>query len=236
MRFAFSIYNYMISSILLSGGQGKRMKGAIPKQYLLLQGKPLILHALEALLSFPSWSEIAIVCEEKYHPLFLPYQTKACLRFALPGKERQDSVFSGLQVLSPETEWVCIHDGARPLLLPEDLDSVISQGRSFGAATLAVPVKMTIKKTDEKKIVQKTLSRDHLWEIQTPQVLSYQTLKEGHQKALKTQCIATDDVSLAESLNQPVLIVPGSYSNLKITTEEDLLLADILLRKRNGQL
>ena len=225
----------MISAILLSGGQGKRMQGAIPKQYLPITGKPIILHALESLLSFSYWSEISIVCEDKYRYLFLPYQSKCSLRFAHPGKERQDSVFSGLQALSSETQWVCIHDGARPLLLKQDLASVISKGCSFGAAALAVPVKMTIKETDEQGIVQKTLSRNHLWEIQTPQVLSYHTLIKGHQKALKNQYITTDDVSLVESLGQPVLLVRGSYSNLKITTKEDLLFAEILLRERNGQ-
>lgn len=224
----------MISAILLSGGQGKRMKAERPKQYLSLQGKPLILHALEALLSFPSWAEIVIVCEEEYQPLFASYQSKASLHFALPGKERQYSVFSGLQALSPNTQWVCIHDGARPLLSKQDLASVISQGKSFGAAALAVPVKMTIKETDEKGIVQKTIPRSHLWEIQTPQVLAYTLLQEGHQKAIADQYVATDDVSLAEHLNHPVLLVEGSYSNLKITTEEDLLLAEILLRKRHA--
>jgi 2-C-methyl-D-erythritol 4-phosphate cytidylyltransferase len=218
----------MISAILLSGGQGKRMKREIPKQYLPLQKKPIILHALEALLSFPSWSEIVIVCEKKYQGLFTPYQNKASLLFASPGKSRQDSVFSGLQTLSSNTKWVCVHDGARPLLLKKDLEAVLLQGQSFGAAALAVPVKMTIKETDNTGLVKKTIPRSHLWEIQTPQVLAYHLLQEGHQKALKNHYTATDDVSLAEYLDHPVLLVEGSYSNLKITTEEDLELAEIL--------
>lgn len=222
----------MISAILLSGGQGKRMKASTPKQYILLQNKPLVIHSLEALLTFPDWTEIAIVCEEKYQPLFIPYQNRCSLRFALPGNERQDSVYSGLQALSSPTKWVCVHDGARPLLLEQDLKSVISHGRSFGAAALAVPMKMTIKETDSEGIVQKTIPRSHLWEVQTPQVLSYSLLQKGFQKALENHYRATDDVSLAEYVQHPVQLVQGSYSNLKITTEEDLLLAEILLRKR----
>ena len=225
----------MISAILLSGGLGKRMRAEKPKQYLPLHGKPVILHALEALLSFPFWSEIVIVCEKENQSLFDLYQNRVNLRFALPGKERQDSVLSGLNAFSSkEPTWVCIHDGARPLLLEKDLLAVIAEGKKTGAAALAVPVKMTLKEVDNSMIVKKTLDRSCLWEIQTPQVLNYTLLKQGHQKALMEHFITTDDVSLVEALGHAVHLVSGSDSNLKITTSIDLLLAEILLKRLHG--
>lgn len=224
----------MISAILLSGGVGKRMQADQPKQYLPLHGKPIILHALESLLTYPLWSEIVIVCEEKYQPLFLPYQNQIRLHFATPGKERQDSVFSGVGSLSPQTRWVCIHDGARPLLLEKDLLAVISEGKKMGAATLAVPVKATIKETDGTQRVQRTLDRSNLWEIQTPQVLTYSLLKEGYPKITAQNKIVTDDMALAEYLGLPAQLVLGSYSNIKITNSEDLLLAELLLKRIHG--
>ena len=224
----------MISAILLSGGLGKRMQTSEPKQYMPLHGKPIVLHALEALLKVSYWSEIVIVCEEQYRSLFAPYENKAQILFALPGEERQSSVFSGLCKLSASTKHVCVHDGARPLLLEKDLLAVIAEGAKSGAAALATPVKMTIKETDESLRVQRTLDRSHLVGIQTPQVVSYALLKDGHQKAVALGKVLTDDVSAIEILNHPVQLVLGSESNIKITTSEDLLLAEILLRRLYG--
>lgn len=223
----------MISAILLSGGSGKRMGTTTPKQYLKLQGKLVILHSLESLLTFSPWHEIVIVCEKKYEDLFSSY-THLPLRFALPGKERQDSVFSGLKALSSETKWVCVHDGARPLLEKKDLENVIAAGMKYKAATLASPIKMTIKEADPNLFVKKTLDRSALWNIQTPQVLCYKLFLEAHLKALSENILLTDDVSLMELLKHPVKLVPGSDANLKITTKEDLLLANLILEKRNS--
>jgi len=221
----------MISAILLSGGSGTRMGSSIPKQYLPIRGKPLILHTLDALLSFQDWGEIAVVCEESYTPLFAPYG-KYPLRFALPGKERQDSVFAGAEVLSPLTKFVSIHDGARPLLKPKDLINVIEAGKLHGAATLGIPVKATIKEVDGNLFVEKTLAKSKLFEIQTPQVISYHLLQKGRAFVEKEKKLVTDDVSLAEILGVRVKIVPGSDDNIKVTTPLDLALVELLLRKR----
>ena len=212
------------SAILLSGGQGLRMQGPTPKQYLPLQGKPIILHALEALLAFDAWQEIAIVCEQEYEPLFSPYTSRASLCFARPGKTRQDSVWQGIKALTLPCHSVCIHDGARPLLQKEELLAVLREGQSMGAAALAVPVRSTIKEVRSDRSIQKTLDRALLWEMQTPQVVHYDLLCQG----LTMQTPVTDDISLAEQLGHPSKVVLGSYSNIKITTQEDLLLAEIL--------
>lgn len=219
----------MISAILLSGGSGRRMGASSPKQYLPLGKKKIILHALEALLEYRFWKEIVIVCEDEYQELFASYQEVPIL-FASPGKERQDSVFSGLQKLSHQ-EFVCVHDGARPFVHKDNLHAVIEKGKTWGAATLASPIVMTVKEADENLFVKKTVDRSRLWNIQTPQVLRYEILKKGYTKALQEGLTITDDVGFAEALNQPVKLVPGKDTNIKITTQRDLSLAELLLLK-----
>lgn len=222
----------MTSAILLSGGSGQRMHSTCPKQYLPLLGKPIILRSLEALLSFPGLNEVIIVCEEKYQDLFSDYKTIP-IKFALPGKRRQDSVLSGFNTLSSSTKWVCIHDGARPLLKSQDLYAVIGAGMEHSAATLAVPLKMSVKEAGPDLFVKQSLDRSTLWDIQTPQVLSYPLLQKGLQKMRQENLTVTDDVSLAEALGKPVKLVQGSYSNIKITTPDDLQLAELLLKNLN---
>ncbi len=222
-----------ISAILLSGGTGSRMGKPIPKQYLTLHDKSIIIHALEALLTFPLWKEIVIVCDPSYQSLFSSYKTVPLL-FALPGKTRQDSLFSGFKSLSPLPKWVCIHDGARPLLKEKDLLNVINAGKTHGAAALAVPIKETLKESDDQLFVKKTLDRKNLWTVQTPQIITSDLLQKGQQYILEQSLSITDDVSLAELLNHPVKLVLGSESNIKITTIEDLSLAKLLLENTNG--
>ena len=218
----------MVAAILLAGASGSRMNSALPKQYLHLQNKPLILYPFETLLAEKEIDELVIVCEPSYQTLFQTHKKR--LHFALPGAERQDSVYSGMQTLSSSTHWVCIHDGARPLLSSSDLHAVILAGKQYAAATLAVKAKVKMKESDESGFVKKTIDRSKLWEIQTPQVLSYPLLKEGFQKVFQQNIQVTDDVSLAELLGHPVKLVAGSYSNIKITTPEDLAIADVLMR------
>lgn len=222
-----------ISAILLSGGKGTRMGEGIPKQYLSLCNKPVILRSLEALLTFPSWNEIVVVCEPEYQDLFSDYKTIPII-FALPGKTRQDSLFSGFDALRNPPQWICIHDGARPLLKKKELSDVITAGKTYGAATLAAPTSSTIKESDEHLFVKKTLDREKLWDIQTPQVLTSDLLQRGREYISEKNIIITDDVSLAEVLKHPVKLVPGSKSNIKLTTKEDLYLAKLLLENLHG--
>jgi 2-C-methyl-D-erythritol 4-phosphate cytidylyltransferase len=204
------------------------MGEGIPKQYLSLCNKPVILRSLEALLTFPSWNEIVVVCEPEYQDLFSDYKTIPII-FALPGKTRQDSLFSGFDALRNTPQWICIHDGARPLLKKKELSDVITAGKTYGAATLAAPTSSTIKESDEHLFVKKTLDREKLWDIQTPQVLTKDLLQRGRKYISEKNIIITDDVSLAEVLKHPVKLVPGSKSNIKLTTKEDLYLAKLLL-------
>src|SRR5579885_3214881 len=193
-----------ISVILVAGGKGLRMGTSIPKQYLPLGGKPLILHSFHLFTEIPEVREIIIVCEEEYQTLF-PQLENPRVHFAPPGVRRQDSVWNGLCCVANESELVCIHDSARPLLRLEDCRAVLEAGRSYGAAILATPVKYTIKSAKHDLFVEKTIDRSALWDIQTPQVIHTDLLRKAFAKARSQgDPVVTDDASLIELLGHPV--------------------------------
>ncbi|MBS0619882.1 MAG: 2-C-methyl-D-erythritol 4-phosphate cytidylyltransferase [Verrucomicrobia bacterium] len=195
------------------------MQSSLPKQYLDLRGRPLALHSFETLKNSPLITDLIVICEEAYRSLF------PGARFASPGERRQDSVFNGLQLVT--TEFVCIHDSARPFLHPDDLESVLLAAKEGGAATLALPVQNTIKESDSKGFIQKNVPREKLWEMQTPQVCRTDLLKAGY--ALSEGELVTDDNSLVQLTGHPIRLVKGRSTNFKVTTPEDLLLAHALL-------
>jgi len=214
----------MVSAILLAGGTGSRMQMAKPKQLIELFGKPLLQHSLELFISMQEIKEIIVVLAAPYRAPFSHFDCK----FAIPGARRQDSVANGFAQIADNAECVIVHDAARPLICKEQVLQLIDEGKKSGAATLAVPVKATIKQTDPEQLVTQTLDRSCLWEIQTPQFLKKELLQQGLAHAEKKELTVTDDVSLAENLGHPVKLVMGAYNNLKITTKEDLPLAEAL--------
>ena len=135
-------------------------------------------------------------------------------------------MFNGFKKTAPESEWIGIHDSARPFITSEMARSVIAAAREKGAAALGMPIKFTVKECDAEGWVRNTPSRDALWEIQTPQVIRRDLLQKGFDRADQLKVTVTDDVSLVELLSQPVRIVKGSYNNIKITTPEDFLAAE----------
>ncbi len=221
-----------ISVILLAGGKGMRMGNSTPKQFLSLYGKPLVLHSFFLFAKFPGIREIIVICEEQYRSLFPTMQSPA-IHFADPGVRRQDSVWNGFSKVARESQLICIHDCARPFLSMDDCRAVIEEGWKHGAAVLATPVKNTIKASTEDGFVENTLNRSFLWDIQTPQVIIPEWLREGFKRAKELDdCTVTDDVSLVELLGYPVKLVKGSDSNFKITTPTDLSLAESLCVSR----
>ncbi|CAH8355309.1 unnamed protein product [Eruca vesicaria subsp. sativa] len=220
-----------VSVILLAGGQGKRMKMTIPKQYIPLLGQPIALYSFFTFSRMPEVKEIVVVCDPFFRDIFEEYEESidVDLKFALPGKERQDSVHSGLQEVDVNAELVCIHDSARPLVETEDVEKVLKDGYAVGAAVLGVPAKATIKEVNSDSLVVKTLDRKTLWEMQTPQVIKPELLKRGFDLVKREGLEVTDDVSIVEYLKHPVYVTQGSYTNIKVTTPDDLLLAERIL-------
>nr|CRI42697.1 2-C-methyl-D-erythritol 4-phosphate cytidylyltransferase [Chlamydia pneumoniae] len=207
------------SLILLSGGQGTRFGSKIPKQYLPLNGTPLVLHSLKILSSLPQIAEVIVVCDPSYQETFQEYPVS----FAIPGERRQDSVFSGLQQVS--YPWVIIHDGARPFIYPDEIHDLLETAEKIGAAALASPIPYTIKQRNPVR----TLDRDNLAIIHTPQCIKTEILREGLALAKEKQLTLVDDIEAAEIIGKPSQLVFNKHPQIKISYPEDLTIAQALL-------
>ncbi|RQD72817.1 MAG: 2-C-methyl-D-erythritol 4-phosphate cytidylyltransferase [Candidatus Syntrophonatronum acetioxidans] len=205
----------------------------INKQYLNLAGKPLLAHTLSRLFQYPFRELIIVVApgEEDYcrEEVLIPYGFMDRARIVSGGKERQDSVYNALKILSAETEVVVVHDGARPLVSREIIANTVNSAYRYGAAIAAVPVKDTIKKVNREGFVVDTPPRETLWLVQTPQAFLFPLILEAYQKAGESGFKGTDDASLLEKEGRPVKIVKGSYNNIKVTTSDDLCVAEAFL-------
>lgn len=217
-------------AILLAGGIGTRMQTATPKQYIQLKEKPIALYSFELFMAMPEISEIVVVCDPQRRSLFSADGSKN-VAFASPGPRRQDSVYNGLQALGRDIGIVCVHDSVRPMIDAAMVRRVLQAAETHGAATAGMPIKFTVKQTNEQGFVLHTPDRSAIWEIQTPQAIKRSLIAKGFETALEQGLTVTDDVSLAELLGHPVKIVEGSNSNVKITTPEDLVLVDRLLER-----
>jgi len=223
--------------IIVAAGKGKRMGADINKVYLQLGDKPIIVHTLESFCRTSKIDGIVVVLSAEDRGYFereiiATYSFPKPILLAEGGKERQISVYNGLMALPADTDIVVIHDGARPFITPEMIERTIIEAQKNGAAVMAMPVKDTIKEVKSDFWVSSTLNRDILWLAQTPQTFSYPLIVQAHEKANEQGIIATDDSALVERLGMPVKIVLGSYENIKITTWEDMLLAERILSVR----
>ncbi len=219
-----------VTVVLLAGGTGARMNASIPKQYLQIQSKPIARYSFDVFLNIPEVAEIIVVCDPSYRQYFHGDRAKPAIHFALPGERRQDSVWNGFQCRSPGTRFVCIHDSARPMIDESIVHRVLEAARTHGAATVGMPVKFTVKESYDNRLVKHTPDRQKIWEIQTPQVIRSDLLAKGFAFAQENNLTVTDDVSLVELFGHPVKLVEGSHTNLKITTPEDLLIAECLIK------
>lgn len=223
------------AAIVPAAGSGTRMGMKTKKQFLALDGVPLLGYALKTMEAYPAVQDIVIVAcpgEEGYCRTAVVEKLGLNKVAAIVpgGKERQDSVYNGLLALSPEFDIVVVHDGVRPLFSLDILASVISAAETYGAATCAVPAKDTVKLAGEDNFVTRTLPRDCTWLVQTPQAFRYELIVEAHRRARSDNLLATDDAALVESIGGRVKIVMGSYDNIKITTPEDLNAALAIIR------
>ncbi len=226
----------MIAAIVAAAGMGIRMGNNTPKPYLLLAGKPILAHTLGVFEKIKEIREVTLVvhpeeldyCQEK---VISPYGFKKVLRLVPGGKERQDSVYNALKALKNEDdlEIVLVHDGVRPFVTPEQVRRVIQAARSHGGAVLGLPAQDTLKTVSAEGEIRQTLERRDIWQIQTPQAFQAALLWRAFVEAYSRDFYGTDEASLVEQLKQPVVVVPGSPLNLKITTPEDLALAEAIL-------
>lgn len=220
-------------AIIAAGGLGTRLKTVRPKPLVMLGGRPLFAHAVEVFERCPLIDGIILVTHE-YHILDFEdvvkhYNYRKVERVVVGGSTRCDSVYNGLREIGASTQTVVIHDGARPLLKAQVLEEAVVQCGTYDAVIAAVPVKPTIKRVDrEKGVVLETLDRRDLWEVQTPQVFKKDILLKAY--AQRGEMEPTDDAGLVERLGVPVKVIQGDYANIKITTQEDLVIAEAFLK------
>ena len=228
------------SAVVVAAGKGTRMNMDINKQYIDIDGIPLLARTLKVFEDCSLIDEVVLVvnnndmfyCKEN---VVEAYDLKKVKFLVAGGAQRQDSVYNGLCQVNNEAEIVVIHDGARPFITEEIIEECIEAAQEYGAATAAVPVKDTIKSADEDGFVKKTLERSTLWAVQTPQAFLKDIIMKAHKKAAEDGFYGTDDTVLVERMGMPVRVVMGSYNNIKITTREDLIFAEALATRRDKQ-
>jgi 2-C-methyl-D-erythritol 4-phosphate cytidylyltransferase len=222
------------TAIIVAAGSGKRFGGEKPKQFFELAGKPVVVHALQAFENCASVDEIVLVLAENEINDFRQMSAQdgfgKLKTVVVGGHTRAISVLKGLKAVSPDTEIVAVHDGARPLVTPEEITRTIEKARETGAAILVAPMTDTIKEITGDKIVG-TIERRHLRRALTPQCFQVEILRRAFEEFTDVNEIATDESFLVEKLGVAVSIVEGSPRNIKITVPEDLVLAEILLKQ-----
>ena len=228
-----------VNAIIVAAGEGKRMGPGEPKPLLLLAGKAILLHTLES-FAHSSVGKAVVVVSERERSKFersLNSAKLGRLQWALQngGVRRQDSVACGLAAVDADCEIVVVHDAVRPLVSPALIDRSVEAAAKDGAAVAGVPVADTIKVVSPGRTIEATPPRDALWAIQTPQAFRLPLLREAHRRAEKERVEATDDAMLVERLGEKVVVVDGDRRNLKITTTEDLALAEALLAQPHAQ-
>ena len=229
----------MVSVVFPAAGQGKRMGAGKNKILLSLSGKPVLLRTLELFSQLPEVEELIVVVGAKDMAL-IKKMLKGCpfapmVHLAPGGRERQQSVYNGLKLVSPRANIVLVHDAARPLVKPDIVRAVIREAEKSGAAIAAVPVKDTIKSVDAEGRVISTPDRSKLWAVQTPQGFQKKLLISAYQKAEQNGFLGTDDASLVEHSGHSVTVVRSDYENIKLTTPEDMQAAETFLGKRAAE-
>ncbi|MDA8140463.1 MAG: 2-C-methyl-D-erythritol 4-phosphate cytidylyltransferase [Desulfobacteraceae bacterium] len=223
----------MISVLIVAAGKGVRMGAVQPKQYLPLNGQAILWHTLKAFDLCPVVDRIVVAVSSDQlqycrHEVLGGQKLRSQLSLVEGGKHRQDSVFNGLEVLE-EDGIVLIHDGVRPLVSVDLIQSCIHGAQRWGACIPVIEVTDTLKQINEQGVIARTVPRDTLRMAQTPQAFEVGLIKEAHRLARRNHIQATDDASLVEQMGAAVHVIPGSVSNIKITTPEDLQRAEMIL-------
>src|SRR5438876_671681 len=222
----------MLSAIIVAAGSSRRM--GFDKLLEFIAGKPVIAHTIDAFERSKAVTEIVVVVREDRLPEFekAVRSSKKVRKLTAGGEHRQDSVRAGLQHLGENVQYVAVHDAARPLITPEQIERVFDECRAHGAAAMAEPIIDTLKRTDENLHVTDSVDRDQLYAMQTPQIFWRDLLEEAYRTVFAQQRRITDEVSAVELLGRKVILVANNDFNFKLTYERDLRLAEIILRER----
>ncbi|MFZ5966821.1 MAG: 2-C-methyl-D-erythritol 4-phosphate cytidylyltransferase [Bacillota bacterium] len=213
------------------------MGSNVNKQYIKLLDKPVLVHTLQVFEKSNRIHEIVLVVQESERAycqkeIVEAWKLKKVSQVVSGGRERQESVWKGVDAVSSDCDIVVVHDGARPFVTVRNIEDSIVTAELYGAVGVGVPVKDTIKMVDTNQMIKQTPDRKELWAIHTPQTFDRILLKKAHQKAAQEGFIGTDDTVLVERLGISVKMIEGSYENIKITTPEDLYFGEAILRKR----
>ncbi len=224
----------MTSAIIVAAGKSTRMGVDVDKLFLEVSGRPLIAHTWERFDTSPSIHQIVLVVragtEEMFNALAERFGFKKRFKIAPGGKERQDSVWNGLQAASPKTEIVVIQDGARPCTSETLIRATIEAAREIGAAVAAQRVTDTIKESDGGSLIARTVDRSRLWSVQTPQTFRFEVICRALEIVRRNDAVITDDTAACELIGQPVKLVESTSPNPKATSPADLLYIEMLFR------
>jgi 2-C-methyl-D-erythritol 4-phosphate cytidylyltransferase len=224
----------MTSAIIVAAGKGTRMGPQVDKLFVELDGCPIVAHTWRRFEEAGCIDELLLVVREGMQAAFAELAAKnrfkKRFRLVAGGKERQDSVWNGLEALSPQTEIVAIQDAARPCSSSALITATVAAAREIGAAVAAQAVTDTIKESRDGKLIERTLDRSRLWAVQTPQTFRVETIRRALAEARRRGLLMTDDTAACELIGQPVKLVLSTQPNPKVTRPEDLDCVEALLR------
>lgn len=225
------------TAIIMAAGKGKRMQTAVSKQFLPVCGKEILAWTVDVFEKSPLVDTILLIAsadgKEDVQHLWDNYGWKKVAAVLEGGKERQNSVANGLAAVEKDMDIVLIHDGVRPFVTEEMIADSIAAAQAYGGAVIGVPAKDTIKVCSADGMAVETPDRSTLWQIQTPQTFQRSLIVDAYEKAEKDGFLGTDDASVAEFAGHQVKVVMGSYRNIKITTKEDLVIAEAFLKEES---
>jgi 2-C-methyl-D-erythritol 4-phosphate cytidylyltransferase len=225
-----------ISAIIAAAGIGRRFGGKTPKQFSLLDGRPILFWSMKALTGYDEIRELVVVAPaaevDAVRSIVDGFLCEVPVKVIPGGPTRQQSVELGLTATDPDNEWIAVHDAARPLVTASQVEAVCLMAQEVGAAIMAIPVQDTVKEVDENGIILHTIDRTRLYLSQTPQVCRREDLLSAYRLADEKGIRATDEAGLLELLGLAVGVIEGSPTNIKITGMEDLALAQAVIKVR----
>jgi 2-C-methyl-D-erythritol 4-phosphate cytidylyltransferase len=224
-----------VAALIPAAGSGQRMGGTIPKPFLPLGGREILARTLEVFEACGAIAEVWVIVAPELttfcqQTIVERYGFRKVQGVIAGGATRQESVWHGLQRLADSIDLVIVHDGVRPFVTDTMVQDTLAHAARYGAAVTAVPVQDTLKRVSATGDIETTVSRDRLWRVQTPQAFQRQLLQAAFVHAREQKVMATDEAGLLESFGQRVTVVPGSERNIKVTTPDDLLLAENVLQ------